>query len=667
MLVQRATIIQEVSALNKRLLHFWTETRLRKPFTSEDKFSSGCVGYAFNIHSMLLSSYSCTASGFKRRQILSSIIFPHATSRALLKHRGYCSTSNLDNQSSDVSFQAQGVIDRRKGLGKPKGYVAHAQYKLDRHVQSGLPNQIAQGRPFTVLGIESSCDDTGAAVVRSDGTILSNVVYSQYEVHQRFGGVVPTLAMNAHTDNIDKAVTQALHQAGLKSVADIDAIAVTKGPGLEVCLRVGCRKAQALAIEYNKPFVTAHHLEAHCLIARLAGNRITASKEIDEDKALRMEGGDTPALMVAEASQNKPSSSPTLPHFTPKVNYPFLTLLVSGGHTSLMLCKGLGEYELLGGTLDDSLGESFDKAARLLGLRGSGSGGAAVERAAAASLSAIEANRLRNRALAIISARQSPTHDLTEQERLAKRSQAKEERCASAIDAVSNPDKLAPDDKQALRMYYRGTVASSCAMFQMKVPLRDRKADCDFSYSGLKNSFRMAVDRARAQAGLPLGSTNAPLQQHMPVAETDVVSLPDTVAAELCYAFQDIAFAHIEDRVDRALEWISAANNKQLAAQIPACTALVVVGGVAANLQLRQRLLDLLAARARRENKEPLPLIFPPVKLCTDNGVMSAWTGIEKLLLGISDDPQTQEVVARWPLGNMTDLQQWEIENKSII
>lgn len=131
---------------------------------------------------------------------------------------------------------------KRNGFGNIKGYGGSQQnYVIERLNKSGLPNS---SKHFTVLGIESSCDDTGAAIVRSDGTVLSNVVYSQYEIHQRFGGIVPGLAMEAHKSHIDKAVNEALTQAGLSSVNDVDAIAVTKGPGLEICLRVGLRKAQ---------------------------------------------------------------------------------------------------------------------------------------------------------------------------------------------------------------------------------------------------------------------------------------------------------------------------------------------------------------------------------------------------------------------------------------
>eukprot|EP00591_Stephanopyxis_turris_P017866 CAMPEP_0195544026 /NCGR_PEP_ID=MMETSP0794_2-20130614/52420_1 /TAXON_ID=515487 /ORGANISM="Stephanopyxis turris, Strain CCMP 815" /LENGTH=189 /DNA_ID=CAMNT_0040678203 /DNA_START=495 /DNA_END=1061 /DNA_ORIENTATION=- len=131
--------------------------------------------------------------------------------------------------------------------------------------KSGLPDRT---KPFTVLGIESSCDDTGAAVVRSDGVILGESLASQNEIHEEFGGIVPNLARNAHEEKIDEVIADCLEKANM-SIDEVDAIGVTVGPGLEICLRVGCNKARQLAIENNKPFVGVHHLEAHILMARL--------------------------------------------------------------------------------------------------------------------------------------------------------------------------------------------------------------------------------------------------------------------------------------------------------------------------------------------------------------------------------------------------------------
>ncbi|WIA37240.1 hypothetical protein OEZ86_014187 [Tetradesmus obliquus] len=183
---------------------------------------------------------------------------------------------------------------------------------------------------------KSSCDDTAAAVVTSDGKVLGEAIATQAELHAPWGGVVPNLAQQAHKDAIDRIVTSALSQAQLQP-SSLDAIAVTIGPGLSLCLDVGVRKAHALSRTHNIPIVQIHHMEAHALVARMAA------------------GG-----------------SEALP-------FPFLCLLVSGGHNLLVLVKGVGSYVQLGTTLDDALGEAYDKVARMLGLDLKPNGGAALE------------------------------------------------------------------------------------------------------------------------------------------------------------------------------------------------------------------------------------------------------------------------------------------------
>jgi tRNA A37 threonylcarbamoyltransferase TsaD len=452
-----------------------------------------------------------------------------------------------------------GVSFTREGVGLPKGSInERLRYRLEHHQLSGLP----QKHPYLVLGIESSCDDTGVAVVSSDGRILSNVVYSQNSIHNKFGGVVPSLAMEAHKENIVIAIERAISEAGLVSVQDIDAIAVTKGPGLEICLRIGLRQAQALAGNYNRPFVTVHHHEAHCLLARLAGERILSM--------------DTPTPKET-TSESHPGINGSA--FIPKVDYPFLVLLASGGHTSLLLCRGLGDYDFLGGTLDDALGEGFDKAARLLGLpMGNSTGGPIVEKYA----KYFEENR----------------------EEVVKR-------------------------MEELQI----TLEHS-----MKPPMRDRRT-CDFSYAGLKNSFRKEVVKYRTLLGLDSSSTNAPA--HQMEEANEVVTLPYDIAAYLCHAYQEVAFQHVEDRLKRAFQYL---DERQMIEQLK---GLVVVGGVAANMELRKRLLHLLEQRETQ-----LPLVFPPLQLCTDNGVMAAWAGIEMLSQGISHVIDEQEVIPKWNIGN---------------
>lgn len=188
-----------------------------------------------------------------------------------------------------------------------------------------------------ILGIETSCDETAAAIVERDdkgkGRILSNIVLSQIAEHEPYGGVVPEIAARAHVEALDTLIEKALSEAGMK-LDEVDAIAATAGPGLIGGLIVGLMTAKALALASGKPFYAINHLEGHALTARL----------------------------------------------TDQLDFPYLLLLVSGGHTQMVLVRGLDDYERLGTTIDDALGEAFDKTAKLLGLPYPG--GPAVERMA---------------------------------------------------------------------------------------------------------------------------------------------------------------------------------------------------------------------------------------------------------------------------------------------
>jgi len=180
-------------------------------------------------------------------------------------------------------------------------------------------------RPLHILGIETSCDETAAAVVRRDadgtGHILSNVVLSQLAEHAPYGGVVPEIAARAHIDHLDGLVTQAMTEAGL-TYRDLDGVAATAGPGLLGGVIVGLTMAKAIAFAHGKPLMAVNHLEGHALTARLLG----------------------------------------------KVAFPYLLLLISGGHTQFQIVEGVGRYHRLGTTIDDALGEAFDKVAKLVGL-----------------------------------------------------------------------------------------------------------------------------------------------------------------------------------------------------------------------------------------------------------------------------------------------------------
>jgi N6-L-threonylcarbamoyladenine synthase len=176
-----------------------------------------------------------------------------------------------------------------------------------------------------ILGIETSCDETAVSIITENDQgvpiILSNIVSSQVAVHKEFGGVVPELAARSHIEKIDSITKKAIEESGV-TLEDLDAIAATAGPGLIVCLSVGLSFGKAIAFSLKKPFIAVNHLEGHALSPKLNS----------------------------------------------KLSYPYLLLLISGGHTQFLNVQGLGKYKRLGTTIDDAVGEAFDKTAKMLGI-----------------------------------------------------------------------------------------------------------------------------------------------------------------------------------------------------------------------------------------------------------------------------------------------------------
>ena len=172
-----------------------------------------------------------------------------------------------------------------------------------------------------ILAIESSCDETAAAVIEDGKKILSNVVATQIDVHKKFGGVIPEVASRIHVENISMVIAECMEKAGL-GIEEMDAIAVTQGPGLIGSLHVGVQAAKTLAWAFNKPLVPVHHIAGH-----IYANRLIAD-----------------------------------------LKFPLMALVVSGGHTELVYMKGEWSFEVIGTTQDDAIGEAFDKVGRILGL-----------------------------------------------------------------------------------------------------------------------------------------------------------------------------------------------------------------------------------------------------------------------------------------------------------
>lgn len=338
-----------------------------------------------------------------------------------------------------------------------------------------------------ILGIESSCDETAAAVLGPEGEVLAQTVLSQTEDHAPFGGVVPEIAARAHLHHLPGLVGGVLARAGV-GARDLAGVGASSGPGLIGGLIVGSGFAKGVALAAGIPYIAVNHLEAHALTPRL------------------------PALGGAE--------------------FPYLLLLLSGGHCQCVAVEGLGRYRRLGGTIDDAVGEAFDKVGKLLGLPWPG--GPAVER-------------------------------------------------------------LAASGEAAREPFPR--------------PLLGRPG-CDFSFSGLKTAVAQRLSR--------LGPG----------------PLPAGVAADVAAGFQEAVSVVLADRAAHAL------------AMMPQARCLVVAGGVAANQAVR-------AALGRVAQAARVPLVVPPVRLCTDNAVMVAWCALERLRAG-GADPLDTAPRPRWPLETMT-------------
>lgn len=351
-----------------------------------------------------------------------------------------------------------------------------------------------------ILGIESSCDETAAAVVVDGKTILSNVVASQIDLHAQHGGVYPELASRAHVEAIASVVAQALSDANT-AYDDLDAIAVTRGPGLVGSLLVGINYAKGLALMLDKPLLGINHLEGHVY-----------------------------SLWLTQP-------------FRP-VAFPVLVMIVSGGHTELLLMRDHGDYERLGGTLDDAAGEAFDKVGRLLEL----------------------------------------------------------------------PFPGGPHIEQAAQM-------GNASAFDF--PRGKRDETYDFSFSGIKTAVMRQVTvqptsgRNRRKKG---AEKRAQLRADVSVND---------IAASFQHAVTDIL-------VEKAVR----------AAQAYGATEIFLAGGVSANQMLRTKL----------SKESDLPVRYPPLDLCTDNGAMIAAAAYFRYRAGLRSE-LALDVLPMWPLNAQTYTQ----------
>jgi N6-L-threonylcarbamoyladenine synthase len=337
-----------------------------------------------------------------------------------------------------------------------------------------------------ILGIESSCDETAASIISENDQgspiILSNIISSQEDVHKEFGGVVPELAARSHIEKIDLIVQKAIDESG-KKIEEIDAIASTAGPGLIVCLSVGLSFGKALAASLDKPFIAVNHLEGHALSPKLNS----------------------------------------------KLDYPYLLLLISGGHSQYLCVKKLGEYKRLGTTIDDAIGEAFDKTAKLLGIE-------------------------------------------------------------------------FPGGPQIEVLAQKGDAYK----YDLPKPIFNR-GGCNLSFAGLKTAILKIAKKIKTDQ-----------------EKFDLAASFQRTIIEILYKKTKIGFREFENQVGLKEK------------------KFVVAGGVAANKEIRNMLLNLCKEKEYKA-------IFPPSELCGDNAAMIAMAGLEKFKLN-KFDKLDYPAKPRWPL-----------------
>ena len=338
-----------------------------------------------------------------------------------------------------------------------------------------------------VLGIETSCDETAVAIIDDKKRIYSNKIFSQIDLHKKFGGVVPEIAARSHVECLPYLLEEAFEESKI-NLKDINAIAATGGPGLIGGVIVGVTYGKTIASVLNKTFIAINHLEGHALIPRMTNN----------------------------------------------VEYPYLLLLISGGHCQIVIVEKLGKYNIIGKTIDDAVGEAFDKVAKLLDL--GYPGGPIVEKYA------------------------------------------------------KNGNEKA---------------------FEFPKPLL-KKGEYNFSFSGLKTAVRNQINK--------------------------LDELSEKNKSDICTSFQYTISEVINHKI---IESFKLFNSK-----FPHSKNVVISGGVAANQYIRNKLSENISILGYK-------LFYPPVNLCTDNAVMIAYAGIERLDNGDYSNLDF-EPKSRWSLDNIT-------------
>jgi len=447
------------------------------------------------------------------------------------------------------------------------------------------PKKKPSNKGFLVLAIETSCDETAISIIsfkENLPTILSNQISSQVKLHAKWGGVVPNLAAREHVKNIDLMLKNALQEAQILPV-DIDAIAVTQGPGLIPALLVGVNYAKTLSYLWEKPLIGVHHIEGH-IYANFISDKISVSSNNQKTNSKKNSN-------IKKDTLSKISNFKFQISNLPNIKFPILCLVVSGGHTQLVLMKNHFDYEIVGQTVDDAVGEAFDKVARILGI--GYPGGPSV------ALWARKHQKTNNKQQTNSNDQISNNLDLSLRE--CNHSKQSRTLLSSGSPQIFEYKNLRDDNKK--------TNLSKKLTFPR--PMLNKQG-FNFSFSGLKTAVLYETKKHLARNASQVSSAQHKNSLQNNCSRSDASgpeSFDKKYLAQVCYEFEQ---ACVDVLVTKTLR----------AAEKYAPQTILLAGGVSANTQLREQLGQAIAKKL-----PDVSYLVPALNLTGDNAGMIGIAG----------------------------------------
>lgn len=473
-----------------------------------------------------------------------------------------------------------------------------------------------------ILAIESSCDETAAAVVADEGRILSNVVVSQVDIFAAYGGVIPEVAARSHLEAILPVVRKALADAGVTK-DEIDYVAVTHTPGLMGSLMIGTLTARMLAILWQKPLYAVHHLKSHIYAnwlkdMQMEGLQSSSREPLDNPSSRVSRSARRASTRFYSLSEDCNPSTDILQSTDKggfldggRINrvpeFPLLALVVSGGHTQIIYMEAHNKFEIIGTTRDDAVGECFDKVAKILGLPYPGGPSIAKCATGIGPTSSSESVNLSK------SSSSSRDFDSVQPENTPQMMQDLSQLRTCNFGKVD--PRQSENNSQNMQSFAKSPVGDLQAY---KLP-HPKVEWLDFSFSGLKTAVLRAV---QAELGLPITTPSYELAAKLTAQQR----------ADFAASFQEVAAEILVEKLEMALE------------KYPEVKSIVLAGGVSANEVLKEKALELAA--------EERKVYFPELKFAGDNAAMVGAAAYYEIITGVEPtDPYKLSIAPRTDIG----------------